>query len=224
MSRARTPARRRRRTEPRYSERRRAQITAFAGGLAALIAAWWVPWQLTALIGFDVMALGQLVWIWAQIHDRDPQATAALATVEDDSRSATRLVVLTAATVSLGAVVFALAKAKRVDQPLEGILTAAAIVSVILAWLLVHSIFTLRYAHLYYTGADGGIDFPGASDPDYRDFAYVAFTVGMSFTVAETPPDSPAMRRMITAHALLSYLFGAVIVGMVINILAGLIG
>ena len=93
----------------------------------------------------------------------------------------------------------------------------------LLSWAVVHTVFALRYAHLYYTDTPGGIDFKQEPMPDYHDFAYVAFTVGMTFQVSDTDINTRPMRRAILRHALLSWLFGAIIVAMTINLIAGLV-
>jgi uncharacterized membrane protein len=94
--------------------------------------------------------------------------------------------------------------------------------AVVLSWGMVHTVFTARYARLYYTGTDGGIDFNSYDPPGYADFAYVAFTIGMTFQVSDTDLQTKAMRRTALRHALLSYLCGAVVIAVTINLLAGL--
>ncbi len=94
--------------------------------------------------------------------------------------------------------------------------------SVLLSWCLIHTVFAARYARLYYTGSYGGIDFPGDKHPDYADFGYFAFTVGMTYQVSDTNVTDRKMRRTTLRHALLSYLFGAVIIATTINLVAGL--
>ena len=80
----------------------------------------------------------------------------------------------------------------------------------------------LRYARLYYEGEDGGVDFHQDGKPRYSDFAYLAFTIGMTFQVSDTELTAKVMRRTAIRHALLSYLFGAVIIATMINLIAGL--
>ena len=89
--------------------------------------------------------------------------------------------------------------------------------------MAVHTDFTLRYADLYYVPPIGGIDFPGDDRPDYRDFAYLAFTIGMTYQVSDTGLLTKRFRRVLLLHALLSYLFGVVIIAAVINVVAGLV-
>ncbi len=86
----------------------------------------------------------------------------------------------------------------------------------------VHTVFTLKYARLYYTGIDGGISFNEDDPPRYTDFAYLAFTVGMTFQVSDTDVSDKGIRRTILRHMLLSYVFGAVIIAVTINLVAGL--
>jgi uncharacterized membrane protein len=130
--------------------------------------------------------------------------------------------VISAASASLVAVGLALVKAGHDKGSAKALLTALAVLAVALSWAVVHSVFTLRYAHVYYSGG-GGIDFNEDADPDYRDFAYLALTIGMTFQVSDTDLTTKEIRRTATRHALLAYLFGAVIVAMAINVVASLL-
>ena len=98
-----------------------------------------------------------------------------------------------------------------------------ALLSVSLSWIVVHTVYALRYAHLFYTG-DGGIDFPGTKAPGYGDFAYLSLTIGMTFQVSDTDVSSHDVRMTVLRHALLSYLFGFAVIALTINVVAGLIG
>ena len=93
--------------------------------------------------------------------------------------------------------------------------------SVILSWATVHTVFTLKYASLCYAGGSG-IDFNGDRKPAYMDFAYLAFTIGMTYQVSDTSIGSKDIRRTALHHAYMSYLFGTVVVAMAINVVAGL--
>ncbi|HEV7887238.1 MAG TPA: DUF1345 domain-containing protein, partial [Acidimicrobiales bacterium] len=129
-----------------------------------------------------------------------------------------------ACVASLGAVGFGLVKAAHEHGLAAAGMTAVAVVSVALAWSAVHAVFTLRYAHLYYAhGEVGGIDFGDDEPPDYHDFAYVAVTIGMTYQVSDTDLTTKLIRRTAARHALLSYVFGTVIVAMMINVVAGLL-
>jgi uncharacterized membrane protein len=205
------------------SARLRAMIVALAGGVAGIVAAFLAPWQLSTLIGWDVAAALFVVWVWTSAGRFDPDETHRFATREDDSRVSAQLLVLSACVVSLAGVGFDLLKASQSGTASGHVaLVSAALVTVVLSWATVHTAFALRYAHEYYLQPVGGIDFKSGSDyaPDYRDFAYVAFVVGMTFQVSDTDITRRQIRRTVLQHSLLAYLFGAVIIAVVINIVA----
>jgi uncharacterized membrane protein len=103
-------------------------------------------------------------------------------------------------------------------------LTGVAVFTVFLSWFTVHTLFVLRYASLYYGTPPGGIDFGGSTEPpDYMDFVYFAFTVGMTFQVSDTNVAQSNIRRAVIRHAMLSYVFGTIIVGIAINVVGNLI-
>jgi len=99
---------------------------------------------------------------------------------------------------------------------------AVAILSVTASWFAVHTVFTLRYAHLYYLDG-GGLDFHDRHRPTYADFAYVAFTVGMTFQISDTEATSRRIRVSLLRHALLSYVFGIAVIALTINVVASLL-
>jgi uncharacterized membrane protein len=99
---------------------------------------------------------------------------------------------------------------------------AVAILGVVASWAAIHTLLALGYARLYYAPPRGGFDFHQTEPPQYTDFAYVAFTVGMSYAISDTDVGSTAIRKLALGHALLSYLFGTVILAALINLVAGL--
>jgi uncharacterized membrane protein len=206
-----------------YDQKMRVATAVVIGAVAALVAAFLVPWQLTVLIGWDVTALVLLIWNWAGMALADGGTTQMAVGRTDDSRTASRLLVLAAAVASLVGVAMAVVKAKAVSGELAVVLNVGAIVTIALSWALVHTLYTAHYARLYYDHEAGGVDFKSTKDPDFRDFAYLAFTIGMTFQVSDTDIEDRTIRRTVLCHALLSYLFGAVIVAAAINFVAGLI-
>jgi uncharacterized membrane protein len=200
-------------------------IAGGAAGLAvaAIAAATGASWSVAVLYAIDVATGVYIVWVWATIAGAGTAETARLARIEDASRTAAEAVLVGAGVTGLIAVAFALAQAGRSVAPDRGMLTALAIGSVALAWLAVHTVWLLRYARLYFTPPDGGIDFHGEA-PAYADFAYLALTVGMCFQVSDTDLTGKRMRRTALHHALLSYLYGTVIVAVTVNSVAGLLG
>lgn len=173
-------------------------------------------------VGWDVGAVFLLGWIWFTVWPMGSEQTATHATREDPSRPVSDLVLLGAAVVSLAAVAFFLIEASSAKGVAQDLLAGVGVATVALSWLVVHTVFTLRYALLYYTGSDGGIDFNQHAPPRYSDFAYLAFTLGMTFQVSDTDLQTPHIRATALRHALLSYLFGAVILATSINLVAGL--
>jgi uncharacterized membrane protein len=205
------------------SERRRVAVCAATGLLVAAVVAFITVWQLALLVGWIMTATVLVVATWAELGRLDPVVTAQVATREDDSRAASRVVLVAASVISLGAIVFALRLASSSDTALEVALTGASLMSVVVSWLVVNTVFVLRYAHLYYGGDGvGGVDFPGGEPPCYRDFAYLGFTIGMTFQVSDTAITDRTFRSTVLRHALLAYLFSIAIIGLTINVIAGL--
>lgn len=191
-----------------------------AGGALVLAA----PWQLALVVAWPTTAALLLLSIWFEIGRLDAPMTARVATREDDSRAAARAVLVASSVISLLAVGAALHRASSADFALEITLTVASLMAVVLSWLVVSTVFVLRYAHLYYGGTEaGGVDFPGGQQPSYRDFAYLGFTVGMTFQVSDTNITDPAIRATVLRHALLSFLFNVAIIATTINVIAGLV-
>ena len=205
------------------SSRKRLAAVSALGLVAGGIAAAFGPWQFAVLLGWDVAAAGFAGRVWASVARFTAEQTRAHATREDDGRVATRVLLLSASTVSLVGVGFTLIKASQAGTGGKVTLTMVAIVTVALSWVVVHTVFALRYAHEYYTEPVGGIDFKSDEAPDYQDFAYIAFTIGMTFQVADTDVQGRKVRRTVLKHSLLSYLFGAVILAVVINVIAGIV-
>jgi uncharacterized membrane protein len=203
--------------------RRRVVGSAAAGLVTAAAASAVVPWQANLLVGWDTVAAVFMIWVWSSIGGRDAAATAHLATREDNSRAAADLMLLGASAGSLAAVVLTLLQAGRATGTAQVLLTALAVVSVVLSWAVVHTVYTLRYARLYFSAPPGGIEFNQAGPPRYLDFAYVAFTIGMTYQVSDTNLTSQPMRAAAVRHALLSFLFGTVILATTINVVAGLL-
>jgi uncharacterized membrane protein len=207
------------------SGRRRVLSSAAVGLLVGAGLAWAVPWQLAVLVGWDVAAVLVLVRVWFNVGRFSCDETKEYATREDNSRASAQLLLVAASLASLGGAAFGLLKGNQSGPTMEAVLTAASVVTVALSWAVVHTVFALRYAHEYYTPTrPGAIDFKsGDYEPDYGDFAYVAFTIGMTFQVSDTDIGSRLIRRTVLRHALISYLFGAIIVALLVNVIATLL-
>jgi uncharacterized membrane protein len=195
------------------------------GGIAAAALALGdgASWSVAALCASDVAALVFVVWVWVTVATADSVATARIARAEDASHAAAEAVLIAAGAASLVAVAFTLGQAGDAGAPERGLLTALALGSVALAWTSVHTVFVLRYARLYYSPPEGGIDFHGET-PDYVDFAYLALTIGMTFQVSDTDLVGKRVRRVALHHALLSYVFGTGIVAITVSSVGALLG
>ncbi|MBX3078825.1 MAG: DUF1345 domain-containing protein [Salinibacterium sp.] len=194
------------------------------GVIAAIAAGMASSWGLALLVGWLAASLTYTVWVWVRIGRMDAEETRVHATREDPSRTLADALLVIASVASLGVVAFVLVQAQSITSVGSAVIAGLAIASVAVSWLLIHTLFTLRYASLYYDGTPGGVDFNQKEMPDYGDFAYLAFTLGMTYQVSDTALGTRAFRRSALRHSLLSYLFGAVILATVINLVAGLGG
>lgn len=193
-------------------------IGAGAGGLFAAL----VSPVLGPLVGWDVAALSYLVLAWHTLWPMDAEWTARLAVHEDPNRAIRDMLLLGACLASLLAVGVILTTARTVPTGApRDLYGGLGVASVLLSWLVVHTVFTTRYARIYYTGEDGGVDFNQPGPPRYSDFAYLAFTVGATFQVSDTNLTSNEMRTAVLRHSLVSYLFGAIIIAATVNLMAG---
>jgi uncharacterized membrane protein len=162
-----------------------------------------------------------VVWTQLIVLGMDADQTRGWVTREDPTRWVSDVVILSASVASLGGVAYVVAAgshtgARAIEAAVVGILTVGA------SWFAVHTLFTVHYARLYYSDEPGGINFHDPEQPRFRDFAYVAFTVGMTYQVSDTEIGLTSIRGTVLRHALLSYLLGAVILAVTINLIAGL--
>jgi uncharacterized membrane protein len=189
-----------------------------AAGLVTAIA-WW---KLAPLVAWDVAALVYIASTWQRVLKFDAGLVKKHALREDPSRVAADIVLLGAAVASLGAVALVLVSSHQsAGLPQLG-KALLAVLSVVISWVVVHTVYALRYAELYYTAPEGGVDFDDTKTPIYADFAYLAFTLGMTYQVSDTTLGNRRFRSAALGHALLSYLFGTVIVAATINLIVGL--
>jgi uncharacterized membrane protein len=182
-----------------------------------------VSWQVAILVGWDAAAMCYLGWTWTTVGPLDPAGTERHANIEDASRRISEGIVLVAGVALLAAVGLVLLKAGQSHGGTKAYLITVGIVSVVLSWATVHTVFTLRYTRSHYQPPVCGVDFNEKDPPAYLDFAYLAFTIGMTFQVSDTNLTTKPIRRIALSHALMSYLFGAVIVAIAINIVASLL-
>ena len=201
-----------------------------ASGLAALaflvVPGTW-RWPARVIVTWDVYSLCLIALAWITIVSANPGEVAKTAKLQDTGRRTIFVFVVVAAIASVFAVAFELGTAKGLDKPhLVGHIVFS-LLTVFSSWVLVHTVFTLRYAHNYYgLIGDGqtrcGLNFPDEDSPDYLDFAYFSFVIGMTSQVSDVAISARSLRRLALLHGLISFGFNAAILGLCINIVSGL--
>lgn len=195
-----------------------AGIVGVAAGVAASVV---FSWRVGVPLGWVCAALVFTIVTWCAVWPLDAAGTRAAAQREDPSRALADVVILSGSAASLGGVALVLLAGSSavVSKDAQAAISMAAVT---LSWLCVHTVFTTRYAKLYYGDGRAGIVFNQPEAPTYRDFAYLAFTVGMTFQVSDTAISDPLVRHTALRHALVSYLLGVVVIATTINLVAGL--
>ena len=185
-----------------------------------------VTWAMALVAGWDAAALTVLLSMWPVIIRADSSLAPQLAAREDETEDSTRALLVGASVASLLGAGYALHLAGQHSAAAPRVLLiVAAVLTVMLSWAVINTVYTLRYADQHFRSKPGGIEFgteDGRQHPSYRDFAYVAFTIGMCYQVSDTTLRDPQIRHTVLAHAILSYLFGVVIVAGSVNLISGL--
>ncbi|WP_245827746.1 DUF1345 domain-containing protein [Sinomonas mesophila] len=190
-----------------------------AAGFAAtgLAASWWYA----PAVGWGVAALVYDVWVWSRIAPMDVGQTRAHALEEDPSRRTREFLILCANAAAIIAVILVMISASGEDKAERVVLALVALLVVSASWLLVHTLFTLRYTELYYTEPEGGIGFNQEAPPSYTDIAYMAFSLGMTFQVSDTAITDAAVRAEALKHSLLAYVFSTLVLASTVNLVIG---
>jgi len=202
---------------------RRALISLSTGLAAGVIVGLLATPRLLPLVAWTVTVAVILTWVWWISWPQDSEGTERLAEEENTTRS-TDVWLLAAAVASLAIVVVALVQSSSQRNATAVASVILSVLSVALSWALVNTVYAFKYARLYYFDEPdiGGIDFKQEDPPTYSDFAYLAFTVGMSFAVSETEPTTSRTRKVALGHALFSYVFGTGILAVAINLVTNL--
>jgi len=195
-------------------------IAAIVLGIAAyfLLPGNW-PFITRLLLSWDVglaIYLGTVIVMMLQADDQGPQQRAA--TQEDEGATAILLLAAIAATASLGAIFAELAQVKSGDLG-YGYHVALAVGTVLLSWAFTHTIFALHYAYDFYGEGQraNGLKFPDDDKPDYWDFIYFSFVIGMTFQVSDVQVTNKGIRRLVTAHGVVSFLFNTTVIALTVN-------
>jgi uncharacterized membrane protein len=209
-----------------------AALVGVAGGVLA--AACGFPPALAILAGWNAACLVFLgTTLWMMWRD-DEETVRARAAYEDQGQPVTLGIVLIAVMASLAATVLAIHEAKSpgAHAPASPLWPAMvlSVSTLLLGWLVVQTVFALRYAHRYFGDRnldgtiDGGIKFPGDPPSTYHDFIYVAVCVGATAQVSDFDITTPSYRRLVTQHALLAFFYNTMVLALGINILGTIIG
>ncbi len=193
------------------------------GALAAVLTGVLGAWIYAPAVGWASAALVYNASVWLQISPMDAERTAAHAVAEDPGRRISDLLILLAALGSLAAVVLVMLGSTGVSGTDRFLLALLALSCTAMSWLMVHTLFTLRYTEIYYSEEPGGIEFNQDEPPQYTDIAYMAFSVGMTYQVSDTNITTRAMRSAVLRHSLLAFVFGTGILATTINLVVSLV-
>lgn len=199
-------------------------VVSFVGGAAVgVLVAFLVAPSLWALFAWDAVVAVYLAWVWLVSWPCDADQTRERAAREDPSRRTVTTFLVVAAAVSFWAATLALLGSSSESTGTRGLTIGLGIASVVLSWLLVNTVFMLEYARRYYDDVPGGgLDFNQEDPPRYSDFAYISFSVGMTFTVPDVTVRDGGIRRAVLGHALLSFLFASGLIAIVISLVPSL--
>lgn len=189
------------------------------GGVTAALVGAFKDWWYAPATGWLAAALSYDILVWSGIFRLDAAETRQHIQDEDDGRKGIEALILVANLTSLGGVVLMISQA---DQQARIGAGALALGCTCASWLLVHTAFALHYAKVYYSEPVGGINFNQDEDPDYLDFAYTAFSIGMTYVVSDTAITSRSIRRVALVHSLVSFIFGLFILTTSINVALGI--
>lgn len=182
------------------------------------------------MIGWDVFSVCMIVMTWVTFFITTAKQIRIQSKVQDPNRSIVFILILISTLASFLTVIL-LIVSKKGDPTGFSWHLPIAVAGMLFSWILIHTGFTLRYAHIFYgdhktepnTHA-GGLDFPGDTLPDYLDFAYFSFVLGMTFQVSDVQITSKRFRRLALLHGLISFSFDTTMIALTINILAGIGG
>jgi uncharacterized membrane protein len=225
----------------RFDAHHRLLMALGAAGIVGLMLPRSLSPGIRALITWDAGILCLLLLVWSVIMTAHPNQIRRRAQTDDTNRVVIAGLVISAALVSLFGIILLLGT-KGLPPAIEALQIALTLVAVVASWLIVHTMFCLRYAHLYYSPSDisktepsGGLDFPiqnqsdqqsddrPAYQPDYLDFAYFSFVVGMTAQVSDVEVTSRSLRRLVLLHGLLSFAFNTIVIALTVNIVSQLL-
>ena len=188
-------------------------------GVAAALPAGW-RFTTKSLVGWDLGVAVYLAIVYWTIARSQASHILQHAKNEDEGRGVILVLTVAAALATLAAIVAQLGGAQgKTDTEFWQLLLA--LTTIFLSWTLIHSIFAIHYAHEFYAeDRPGGLNFPGGGKPDYWDFVYFSFVIGMTFQVSDVAVSSRRIRKTVTAHGIVSFLFNVSLIALMVNIAA----
>jgi len=175
------------------------------------------------LVGWDIYVGLYLALVAHVVTVCDVHRIRQRAAREDEGQATILVLTVTAALASLGAIVAELGSSAGATRRPSHVALAA--LTILLSWAFIHTIFALHYAHEFYDDTDGGgLAFPGGDlEPDYWDFVYFSFVIGMTSQVSDVGITSKRIRRTVVAHGVVAFAFNAALLALSVNIAAGAI-
>lgn len=181
------------------------------------------------MIAWGVFALSYIITSWIVFIGQKPAEIRERSKQEDGSRLYVFSLIIIASFGSLFTVLLLMLSQNGKETP-QAVFIPVAVSAMMFSWIMVHTIFGFHYAHLYYgddtndsTTHAEGLEFPGEKKPDYLDFAYFSFVIGMTFQVSDTAVTSRSIRRLVLLHGMLSFGLNTFVVALTINLIAGLL-
>ncbi len=178
------------------------------------------------MLGWNTFSLSMIIMSWVSFFITDSKQIREQAKVQDPSRSIIFIIIIVSTLASFFAVLL-LILSKGENDNTSSLRIAVAVTGMFLSWFLIHTIFTLRYAHIFYGDHEtrpnthaGGLEFPGDSKPEYLDFAYYSLVLGMTFQVSDVQITSKRLRSLAMLHGLLSFVFNTIMIALTINLIA----
>lgn len=209
---------------PRAQNARRRLWTMLAVGVVVLLAIGFLwSWWAAPAAGWGAAALVYDIWVWTIIAPMNTEQTRLHARMEDPRRSTRDFLILCANAAAIIAVVFVIGNGSDAPKGEKIALAIVALTVVAASWLMLHTLFTLRYTELYYAALpEGGIDFNQDEPPRYTDIAYMAFSLGMTYQVSDTAIKDHSIRAEALKHSLLAFVFATLILATTINLVINL--
>ena len=205
-------------------------LSAIAGGVAFLVLPSGLPLPTRGVLGWDAGAVLFLSLTFVAVCNTTPERLKSRASLQDSTMWVILSIMVAAAAASLGSLALVLQSEQGAGGPALGARVAVAGATIFISWLFVNTTFAIRYAHYFYGdrgdkkgGHRAGLDFPGGEAPDFWDFLYYAFVVGMTCQTSDVNVTSRPMRRLTLAHGVLAFFFNAGVLALAVNILAAVL-